>query len=237
MNDLSPMKDAIRAAYDMTTYVYVDIETIPAQSDDVTSEIRKGVKPPATIKKPESIEAWHKESGAAAGDEAVAKTSFDGGRGHVCTIAWTMNDRSIAYAHADRVDGEAEIINAFFDSLPKYKSVCLVGHNLAGFDLPFLRKRAIVLGITLPPASAFPRDPKAWDRGINDTMAMWAGARDTISMDNLCKILGVPGKDGFDGSKVAAAWAAGEHQKIAEYCVDDVARTRAIHQRFLAAGW
>ena len=66
---------------------------------------------------------------------------------------------------------------------------------------------------------------------------MFAGGRDTVSMDNLCDILGIPGKDGFDGSMVAEAWANGEHAKIAEYCADDVRRTREIHKRFLAVGW
>ena len=56
-------------------------------------------------------------------------------------------------------------------------------------------------------------------------------------MDDLCDIFGIAGKDDFDGSMVAEAWANGEHAKIAEYCQQDVARTREIHKRFLAVGW
>jgi predicted PolB exonuclease-like 3'-5' exonuclease len=67
-------------------------------------------------------------------------------------------------------------------------------------------------------------------------MTAWAGGTNRISMDELCQILGIQGKDGFDGSQVAAAWSAGEHDKIAEYCRDDVYRTREIHKRFLQAG-
>lgn len=224
-------------AYGMTTYVYVDIETIPAQSPEAIAAVRASVKPPANIKKPESIEKWRAESAADAADDAVAKTSFDGGRGHVCTIAWGVNGGDIQVRHARNIADERLVISDFFADLPRFHSVTLVGHNIAGFDIPFLRKRAIALGIQLPPANVFPRDPKAWDKSLHDTMTMWAGSRDTISMDTLCEVLGIAGKDGMDGSKVAAAWAGGMHHEIAMYCMGDVDRTRAIHQRFLAAGW
>jgi len=82
-----------------------------------------------------------------------------------------------------------------------------------------------------------PRDVKPWGKGIFDTMTAWAGTRDTISLDNLCKALGIPGKDGFDGSMVADAWLAGEHDTIAEYCRDDVERVRQIHNRFVSVGY
>ena len=53
----------------------------------------------------------------------------------------------------------------------------------------------------------------------------------------MCRALGSPGKDGFDGSQIAGAWAAGEFDKIAEYCRDDVDRVKAIHSRFMEIGW
>lgn len=39
------------------------------------------------------------------------------------------------------------------------------------------------------------------------------------------------------GSEVAQAWADGRHDEIAEYCREDVMRTREMHRRFIAAGW
>jgi len=89
----------------------------------------------------------------------------------------------------------------------------------------------------MPAPTSFPRDPKPWDKAVQDTMIMWAGARDFISMDKLCGILGISGKAGFDGSMVAEAWAKGDHDTIAEYCKDDIYRTREIHKRFLIAGY
>lgn len=221
----------------MQRFVYFDIETIPCQDPLYREELARKVAPPGNIKKPESIKAWLDENRESATDEAMAKTSFDGGRGHVCTIAWAKDDSKIHVEHAETLDQESSVIRAFFDDLDDYHSETLVGHNITGFDLGFLRKRAVVLGIKLPPNASLPRDPKPWDKNVHDTMSMWAGGGNRISMDALCGVLGIKGKEGFDGSMVAEAWANGEHQKIAEYCKDDVWRTREIHKRFLGAGW
>lgn len=220
-----------------TTFIYFDIETIPCMDATYLDELRANIKPPGNLKKPESIAKWLDENREEKAIEAMAKTSFDAGRGHVCTISMARNNNAISTNHAETIGDEVAAIEAFFDFLDPHHSEVLVGHNINGFDIPFLTKRAVALGIKLPPNSSFPRDPKPWAKGVHDTMTMWAGSRDRISMDNLCKILGIPGKGGLDGSQVAAAWANGEHDKIAEYCADDVDRTRQIHQRFLKAGW
>ena len=113
--------------------------------------------------------------------------------------------------------------------------VRFVGHNVSGFDLRFIICRSIVLGVEIP--TIIPRDIKPWSQDIFDTMVAWAGARGTIGQDRLCEALGLPGKGDFDGSMVAEAWANGEHEKIASYCLQDVETVRAIHRRFEAVGY
>ncbi len=233
----APLAAPVIASYDIETFVYFDIETIPNQRPETFEKLKEQVKAPASYKKPESIEKWLEENRYSAAQEALAKTSLDGGAGHVCTIGWAKNDGKIRVEHAETVAEEHDILTAFFNDLSDYKSHTLVGHNIAKFDIPFLLKRAVVLGVPLPPETAFPRDPKPWDKRVFDTMTAWAGARDMISMNRLCGILGIIGKDDFDGSQVAQAWADGEHLRIAHYCSSDVDRTRQIHQKFLAAGW
>lgn len=237
MMDARTDTNIIENAFSTQRFVYFDLETIPCQSPDHFETLKRQVTAPASFKKPESIKAWLDENRETAAKEALAKTSFDGGFGHVCTIAWAKNDGKINIRHAKTVSQERDVISDFFDDLDEYHSETLVGHNIVGFDIPFLRKRAVALGLRMPSRQSFPRDPKPWDKTLCDTMAMWAGGTNRISMDALCRILGIQGKDGFDGSKVADAWAAGEHDKIAEYCRDDVWRTREIHKRFLAAGY
>lgn len=224
--------DSVAKAYSMEEFLYFDIETIPCQDPAYLEELKAKVKAPAQYKKPESIAKWLEDNRDTAAQDAMAKTSFDGGLGHVCTIAWAVNDGPIYSRHASTLDQEYGVIGDFFCDFESPH--VLVGHYISGFDIPFLTKRAICLDTGLPTRRDWPRDPKPWSDQINDTMHMWAG-RDSISLDNLCGILGVPKKDGMDGSQVADAWARGEHDKIAEYCKDDVFRTREVHKRFLAA--
>lgn len=215
--------------------IYLDIESLPNQSPEYRARVRETIKPPATIKKPESIMAWLEENAEAATDDAVSKTSFDPAFGHICCIGWAIDDGEAVSASARTIDDERDVLIAFFDALPKMGMACFIGHNVSGFDLRFILCRAIVLGIPIP--KIIPRDIKPWSQDIFDTMIAWAGARGTISQDRLCEALGLPGKDGFDGSMVAQAWANGEHDRISEYCRSDVETVRAIHRRFVAVGY
>ncbi len=215
--------------------IYLDIETIPNQSPDFKAKLRENIKPPGSIKKPESIAAWMAENADAAVDEAVAKTSFDPAYGHICCLGFAIDDSPVQYYEARAVEDERAILESFFDALPKLGLHCFIGHNVAAFDMRFILCRSVVLGVKIPPM--VPRDIKPWSETIFDTMTAWAGARGTISQDNLAKALGLSGKGDFDGSMVAEAWANGEHAKIAQYCMADVETVRAIHRRFEAAGF
>lgn len=218
------------------TVLFLDIETIPAQGDDAKARIASSVKPPAAMKKADTIAAWEKDAKAQAVEEAISKTSFNGAYGHVCCIGWAFGDdepQSVIWP-AD-VENEAAAIYTFKSIVSDRVNFApvIVGHNVAEFDIRFLWQRAIVLGIKMP--AWFPRSPRPWDREVFDTMTAFAGARNTISMDNLCAALGIPGKDDMDGSMVAEAWANGEYERIAAYCRADVERTRAIHRKMAVA--
>jgi len=215
--------------------LFLDIETIPTQSEAVLADLRASITPPGNIKKPESIDKWMDENLGAATKEAAAKTSFNPALGHICTIGWAIDDDEPDAAHASTVAEEADILRAFFSTLTPAHRYVIVGHNVGAFDLRFILCRSVVLGVKIP--RNLPRDPKPWDSTIFDTMTAWAGARDRISMDNLCAALGLPGKDGFDESMVAEAWANGEHDKIATYCADDVRKTRDVWRKFQAVDW
>ena len=214
---------------------FLDIETIPTQSVAIRDRIKSDITPPGNIKKPESIQAWMDEHGEAKAAEEIAKTNFDPAYGHICTIAWAVDDGEASVAHAETAEQERDALQAFFASLRANHRYTFVGHYISGFDLRFILCRAVVRCVSIPPT--IPRDPKPWDGTVFDTMTAWAGSKQTISMDRLCEALGIPGKGDFGGADVAEAWANGEHDKIAEYCVSDVERTRRIYNRFKQVGW
>lgn len=216
--------------------LYLDIETIPSQSPEVYAAIAATISPPGNYKKPETIAEWAKNEKPALVKEAIAKTSFDGSVGHVCAIGWAMGDEAPQVQSVKEVRHEAPAIRLALTDISErysYAAPTIVGHNVVNFDIRFLWQRAIVLGIRMP--GWFPRDPKPWGNEAFDTMTAFAGSRGTISMDRLCQALGMAGKGEIDGSKIGDLWAAGEHEKIAEYCRADVERTRAIHRKMLIA--
>lgn len=221
-------------------YLYLDLETIPAQSPDVHEAVAATVKPPAQMKKAETIATWEANDKAQAIQDAIAKTSLDGTYGHVCCIGFALNDMQpdstsmVAYSP----EGEATILRDFFASADDLgrnnrSPVCVVGHNVIGFDIRFIWQRAIVLGVRVP--GWFPRDPKPWGSEAFDTQIAFVGPRNTIGMDRLCAALGIPGKGDIDGSMIGQLWADGRYDEIASYCRADVERTRAIHRQMQIA--
>lgn len=217
------------------TYLYLDIETIPCQDADIRAELVANAKPPANYKKPETIEAWRETNAK----EIIAKTSFDGGLGHICQINAAHVDDKFSCSLGPDLSKESSDLKAFSEFLEHCRSnvqniaPVITGHNVNGFDIPFLWKRAICLGVKLP--SWFPRNPKPWSDETFDTMLRW-DAKNFISQDRLARILGIPGKQGMDGSMVAGEWEAGNYEKIANYCMDDVQTVKAIHERMAMVG-
>ncbi|MGV2099008.1 ribonuclease H-like domain-containing protein [Rhizobium sp. 21-4511-3d] len=186
------------------------------------------------MKKADTIAAWEKESKPAAIEEAIAKTSFDAAYGEICCIGWAFDDEAPQSVSRIAADDEKATVLRFFQRLEQgytHQSPTIVGHYVAGFDIRFITRRCMILGIRLP--SFWPLDPKPWDDKVFDTMTAWSGVRDTISMENLCQALGIPGKGDIDGSMVAQLFAEGKHEVIADYCRGDICRTREIHKKML----
>ena len=210
--------------------VTFDLETLPTQDAEIIEQLRKTIKPPATHKKPETIASWMEENAESALAELVAKTSFDGMYGRIACIAWDYSDGSFS---TDANMTEFEVISAFFDFISEIKDFGLAfcGHNIVGFDLPFLKHRAIIHGIKPPPDLMKAMYAKPWDSCVADTMLMWSPDREKrASMDKLCRVFGIEGKGDFDGSMVASTWPT-DPQKVINYCKDDVERTIKIYNR------
>lgn len=222
----------------MKRTLYIDIETIPAPEAYLETIT---VKPPANIKKQESIDTWHKDKGPDAKQAAYLKTSFNGGYGQVCAFSFAVDDAEAGgFTLGSSRDSEVLIlthaINSIDRALDGHNNPYVCGHFVAGFDLRFLMHRCVVLGIKMPHWLQTTCNAAAWSDKIIDTMTLWAGAKGKIGLDELCTILGIPGKGDFDGSQVYEAWKNGEHEKIGAYCNDDVERVRAVHRKFLEAG-
>lgn len=218
----------------------LDIETLPCQDSEVIADLEKTIKAPATHKKPESIAEWLKENKEAALKELVSKTSFSGLYGSIACICYAIDDGPVWAVSNEK--GEAEMLKEFFGHVVELTSleihnglsqrdVTVCGHNVVGFDLPFIKHRSIINKVKPPKFLIKAFDAKPWGSEVADTMLMWSSDRERrASMDKLCKAFGLGGKGDFDGSMVADTWPV-DPQKVMEYCQDDVRRTREMYKR------
>ena len=212
------------------TYTYFDLESIPDQSEGALERAKESIKIPANYKNPDTIAAYIEENA----QEAWEKTALDGWKGHVACIVYERSGNYDNRMSVRDVKDEKQILEYFFSDLTE---TTFVGHNIIGFDMPFLTKRALVLGVKLPPEHIWPRNLRPWDTKVFDTMTAFGNGKEFISLDNLARNLGIKGKGETTGKQVHYMWQQGLHDEIAEYCSDDVRIVREIHERFLACNW
>ncbi|MFO1268570.1 MAG: hypothetical protein U1F25_13745 [Rubrivivax sp.] len=132
--------------------IYIDIETIPGQAAELREEIAATIKPPANYKLADSIAKWEAEHKAPAAEKAWLDTALDAAYGQVvCVSMAAADDEPTTYVASDLgPNAERKLLSEVFAALERQyggthglKPV-LVGHNLIGFDLPFLWRRAVV---------------------------------------------------------------------------------------------
>lgn len=235
----------------MITNIFLNIETIPAQSDAIKNRIlaeaakqKAEVKAPANYKDAykitEYITAKHAEIDASVAD-TLHKTSLDGARGEVWCISWAVDDEPVQNISRVTPDdnAEADILDFFFKTVLIYEEPRFVGHNVRDFDLRFLYHRAVILGVN--PGFHIPHDVRYNGAEVFDTMTGWAGWGNRISLARLCEALGLDpngteiGQE-IDGSKVWEFVQAGRVDEVARYCDADVERVRTAYERMTFCG-
>ena len=103
-----------------------------------------------------------------------------------------------------------------------------------------LRYRAMVNAIAAPDLSARPYFRRYDDSAVDlcDLLSSFDG-RSKMSLDDLCKVLGLPGKpERIDGSKVWEAVKEGRIGDVSRYCESDIINTYRVclrHELFRGA--
>lgn len=111
----------------------------------------------------------------------------------------------------------------------------LCGHNAKEFDFPYIARRSLVHGLSLP----FMLDiagKKPWEVRHLDTMELWKFGdwKNYTSLDLLCTIMGIPSPKGdLDGSQVGKTyWEENDLKRIVTYCQRDVLAVAQLILRF-----
>ena len=139
-------------------------------------------------------------------------------------------------------DDEAQLIQRFYDGIDKYTPQ-LVSWNGGGFDLPVLHYRGLVNGVVAA---------RYWDLGeddrefkfnnyisryhtrhidLMDLLALYQ-PRNNAPLDEIARLMGLPGKLGMDGSQVWGAYRDGRIAEIRNYCETDALNTWLVFLRF-----
>ena len=111
----------------------------------------------------------------------------------------------------------------------------IIGHNIIGFDLPFIFQRCLVNNIAVRP---FVNLSEFNVRGVYDTMhRWWLGARNRVALDDIAWAMGIPSSktDEVEGSRVFELYQAGKLAEIREYNLNDVRVTRKVYERIVSA--
>jgi predicted PolB exonuclease-like 3'-5' exonuclease len=162
----------------------------------------------------------------------------------VVAISCVLRGKDVlkVWSLGDTTSPESELVERFFDGIERF-SPDLVSWNGGGFDLPVLHYRALKWGV---------RAPRYWEVGNEDAsfrynnylsrfhwrhmdvMDVLSGyqPRARAGLATIAGMLGLPGKLGFSGDKVADAFLAGEIVQIRQYCETDVLNTYLIYLRF-----
>jgi 3'-5' exonuclease len=131
-------------------------------------------------------------------------------------------------------DDEKKLLNDFRALLEKSEAntIKLCAHNGKEFDFPYLSRRMLVNGISLPDILSL-SGRKPWETPHLDTMEMWkfGDYKHYTSLDLLAAIFNIPtSKTDMDGSKVNHVYYHDKDlPKIAAYCTNDVVALAQVY--------
>lgn len=136
-------------------------------------------------------------------------------------------------------ENEKELLGQFCEMLGQFekhnRGWVFAGHNVKEFDIPFLSRRMLINGMSIPSCMNF-HGKKPWETNILDTLHLWrfGDYKNYTSLDLLAAAMGVPSpKDDIDGSMVGHVfWKEKDLKRIAIYCQKDVVTVANIILKF-----
>lgn len=220
--------------------IFIDIETLPtdeANRDFVERKLEKSLHR-------RGLNCSETEFATRA-EMAFGETALQGSLGKLLCIGLAIDSRGKAekpcvcgqdketkMLHLD----EAKTLRQFWNHLERidFDASCdlIVGHNILGFDLPFLYHRSMICGVC---PSRRLLEGKPWETAVYDTMEKWQMGkfRDFVGLEELALAFGLdcPKKGAVNGGNLLAAYTDGRHEEIREYCLKDVLCVRELYYR------
>lgn len=206
----------------------IDIETIP--NSGMIDRLPEVEVKTGNLKDPEKIA----EKIAEAKAEQIGKMALSPLWGRVC--AWCgMEDEQTVWKECIREDSDDEETRILVTLFRAMTGKRIVTYNGNGFDLPFLYRRAVILGIDvrefgLPTLSDL---CKRFSNSLHvDLMNVWAGFGNYEKLDNIAHVLLDDAKQEIDFRAFPELIQSEEgRRKLLDYCAQDVALTLRLWNR------
>ena len=235
--------------------IFIDIETAPTNDPELIREIESSITAPGNYTKPESIQQWMETKGEMAKREAIAKTALSPEDGSIISVCLATDDGEPVtfmrppeepddarllkqvYAYLDDVLTDASVSSNTTGDLLHRPNPWFIGHSVVGFDLPWLWKRSVIHGLSVP-FTLYSPDELRHGRNCYDTMLGWAGLRGHITLSRLCRVLGITdpkaNESGISGKNAFEFWQKGDLDTVDAYNRGDVLAVREIFHRMEA---
>ena len=220
--------------------IFIDIETLPTTEENRPFVERKLQKSFFNKGLDFSVAEF-----AARADIAFGETALSSSLGKLLCIGLAIDDNGRVekpcVCGQDKTTGEfhldeAKTLAQFWNHLDRIKfdanGDLIVGHNILGFDLPFLYHRSMICGVK--PSRKLIHE-KYWESPVYDTMLKWQMGkfRDFVGLEELALAFGLdcPKKGAVNGGNLLETYTQGRHEEIREYCLKDVLCTRELYYR------
>ncbi len=214
--------------------LFIDIETVAqnAEFDEVSEEMQE-----LWAKKSKYFRTQG-QSPAAVYERAGIYAEF--GK-IICISAGFIvkeNDKRILRIKSFAASNEKTLLLAFRKLLTKSynkQNHYLCAHNGKEFDYPYIARRMLINGISLPKILNI-AGKKPWEIRHLDTMELWrfGDYKHYTSLNLLTQIFNIPTpKDDIDGSQVGQTyWQENNLERIVRYCEKDVAAVVQLLMRY-----
>lgn len=215
---------------DLSKILFLDIETVPQFENykDVPDRLQK---------------LWDTKAGFLARNEESPEELYD--RAGIYAEFGKIVCISVGYMREGEVrlksfysDNEKELLLDFTEMLNQYYSSpyqLLCAHNGKEFDFPYVARRLLINGISLPSILNI-AGKKPWEVQHLDTLELWkfGDYKNYTSLSLLTAIFDIPTpKDDIDGSMVRGVYYVEKNLKrIKEYCEKDVVALIQLLRRY-----
>lgn len=149
---------------------------------------------------------------------------------------WNEKDEIAFKVRSFSGDDEVKLLLEFKALIEKYPAdqLTLCAHNGKEFDFPFLCRRMLIHGISIPKALQI-SGKKPWEILHQDTMELWkfGDYKSYTSLDLLAAVFDIPGsKNEMSGDQVTQVYYEEKDlSKICRYCREDVVVLAQIYLR------